>query len=168
MSSFFSYEAAGSFPAIPLNNGLTDVVIEELCTAASWSAQDDHQREIACWLASHDRSIRGDGMCGFDFSELPWSSQTLEADRAFCLKIIGAARRSRALDKDLVLFFDQLAAMAQAFKAEHIRPENDLWWKPTRYELCTIHHIYKHVDGCLRCNAVDANNNSANIERSLG
>jgi len=168
MSSFFTYSARRDFECLSLNNSWTDFLIEELSTAASALAQGDHEREIASWFASHDVTIRGAGMCGFDLGHLPWSRVSLEADRSFILRTMAAARKRLGESQGMTDILDRLKTMVQEFAIEHACPPGKCDWpKPDTFELCPMHKLYKHAGGCLRCNAADANNNSRKIEESL-
>ncbi|MCX5795487.1 MAG: hypothetical protein NTY77_08355 [Elusimicrobia bacterium] len=168
MSNPFSYDARRDIETLWLNNMLTSILMEDWSAAAARLAATEREKELACWIAGHDYTVHGMGLCGFDLSELPWSHDSFEPDRDFFLKTIAAARERFLHDERLTDFLDRLSTMVQSFALAHAAPADKLDWpKPASFELCPMHAIYKHAYGCLRCNAIDDGNNSRDIQKSL-
>jgi hypothetical protein len=147
-----------------MSNGTTSVFVSVLSLAASALATSDRAREIAVWLASHDQSIFGVGVVGFDISGLPWSRATFAEDRAFVLEILAAVRGKTGWERldyppreDLNSeCTDALGRMIEAFDVRDAFTDDEAIWtfcdRPDRFETCPIHAVYLHVGGCVVCN----------------
>lgn len=162
MSNTISYDARPDIPDMHMSNGLTAVFFSVLALAASALATDDHERGIAAWFAARDQSIFGLGIVGFDVSELPWSRERLEADRAFMVRAVDAAQARTGWERLdyqpredwLFASLDQFRGMIAAFDAAHIAAPDTLWLgaRPERFAQCVLHRTYLHAYGCIVCN----------------
>ncbi|RUS93950.1 hypothetical protein DSM106972_094870 [Dulcicalothrix desertica PCC 7102] len=75
-----------------MSNGRTDVVLAVLVTSGSRLALSPREAELVLWLAQRDQSKVGFGMVGFDLSEIPWTLENFDEEKAFMLKIIEGAQ----------------------------------------------------------------------------
>jgi hypothetical protein len=55
-------------------------------------AATPHEVQFILWLAQHDQSAVGFGTVDFDLSEMPWTLQGFEAEKAFLLRVIERAQ----------------------------------------------------------------------------
>jgi hypothetical protein len=164
MSNHVTYGRRPDIPSLKMSNGSTSVFVSVLSLAASALAKSDRARELAVWLASHDQSVFGLGVVGFDIGELPWSLGTFAEDRGFVLEVIAAVRVETGWDRlgyrpreDLVSdCIDVFGTMIASFDVRDAAAADEEIWrfcdKPDRFETCPIHGVYLHVGGCVVCN----------------
>ena len=149
--------------SVHASNGGTSVLISVLTLAASHLAQSENEIRWASFLAGHDQDVLGLGNVGTDIDDWPWSMTEFEADKAFLLKLILAAKRQtnwRMLDYEPHLematkLLDTLRTLIEAFAVEHINTSKTLeerwWFTPAKPELCALHKVYMHDCGCVIC-----------------
>ncbi len=164
MSNSISYDAKPNLESVHMNNGLTSVFVSVLALAASDLARTDEQRLWAAWIASRDQGIFGGGIVGFDLTQMPWKTVSLEADKDFWLQIIVAAKQKTGWERldyqpreDWVFSsLDGFAVLIQAFEAAHVNSDEKRDWtydaRPTTLERCPKHLVYLHAYGCVICN----------------
>lgn len=75
-----------------MSNGLTDTFIDYLVISGSQLAETESEKRMVVFLAEKQQKIIGLGNVGFDIVEMPWWTETFEADKAFILKVIKFAR----------------------------------------------------------------------------
>jgi len=75
-----------------MSNGVTDVIYTALIVAGSQLAQTAREIEFVLWLAQLDQGKVSAGCVGFDISEMPWSFEAFESEKAFLLKLIEQAQ----------------------------------------------------------------------------
>lgn len=163
MAVIIGHGVRSDIETLDMNNGLMSVFISVLTIAASSLAQDERQKNMAVWLASHDQEVFGLGVVGFDLCSYPWVRATFEEGKAFLLSCIRAASAQHGWSKldyspRLDWIVDSLAkfdALVQSFLAEHILPEaeREPWYFDTaeNFELCSVHDVYRHPWGCILC-----------------
>jgi len=71
---------------IQMSNGLRTVLISVLCLAGRDMADTNEKRDILIWLAQRDQSIFGLGIVGFDITEVCWSIDYFDEQKAFLIK----------------------------------------------------------------------------------
>ena len=136
--------------------------IAVLALAASALAATDREREWAAWIASHDQNVFGLGTVGFDVSEMPWSRETFDADRAFFLRAIAAAEAETRWDRlgyaprpDRVRdVLGGFRVLIEAFTVGHLRAGEVQEWgydRPDTWEVCPVHRAYLSAHGCVLC-----------------
>jgi hypothetical protein len=164
MANLISYDRRADMAPIQINNSLTALFIVALTLAASDLAASDEEREFAAWFASHDQSIFGPGVVGFDISQMPWHSDRFAADLEFVLSAVRAAHQRHGWDRlgytpapDAISSrLEHFEAMILAFDpADRIDDPDEVWnfgGKPDRFELCPRHAVYLHANGCALCN----------------
>ena len=136
--------------------------VNALALAASAVATTDRQREFAALIAANDQDVYGLGMVGFDVSELPWSVEAFEEEKAFLLRVVAAAKAKTGWDRLrhappddwFEPYVERLGRLIEAFAAEHMAGGAEDRWaycRPDRWELCARHGVYKHRAGCVLC-----------------
>jgi hypothetical protein len=163
MSNSVTYDRRPDIPAVRMSNRGTSEFVEVLCLATSDLAANDHERELAVWIASRDQGIFGLGLVGFDVSDLPWDVRTFTSDRNFVLRAIDAALDRKAWDR---LGYDPredrlfenlkgFRALVAAFDVADATMGKTWEWpfesRPTTFERCPKHAIYCHPQGCTLC-----------------
>ena len=67
-----------------------EVLMQVLVLAAAALAETESQKQLAVWLAEHDRR-RGADSLGFCIAEMPWHAESFDADRRFMVRVTDAA-----------------------------------------------------------------------------
>lgn len=77
---------------LSMSNGLTDVLIDCLLVSGSELAESESEKRMIVFLAEKQQTIAGIGNVDFDIVEMPWQSNTFDADKEFLLAVINHAR----------------------------------------------------------------------------
>ena len=73
-------------------NGLTDAFIDYLLISGSQLAESESEKIMIVFLAEKQQIIVGMGNVGFDITEMPWQTDSFEADKNFMLETINNAK----------------------------------------------------------------------------
>jgi hypothetical protein len=160
MGNLVTYHRRPDLPAVQMSNGLTSVFVAVLSIAAADLAEDDGQREIAAWIASHDQAVYGLGVVAFDVGDLPWRLEAFTRDRAFVLRVVAAGLARRGWERlgyeprgDWIReSLEAFQALVEAFAVEHASGREWAFGaRPERLALCPEHRVYLHLEGCVLC-----------------
>ena len=94
MGNIISFDGTVSVDddSISMSNGLTDVFIDYLLISGSQLAESKSEKRMIVFLAEKQQAIIGMGTVGFDITEMPWQTDSFEADKTFMLGTINNAR----------------------------------------------------------------------------
>jgi hypothetical protein len=106
MGCVFSNDRMGHEVAVP--RPVASLAVASIALAATTTARDRWQRELAAWLAELARSLAGGGS-GFDVGDLAWTPANFTEQQQFVTDAIAYAAAGEA--GDLRLALDQLAAL---------------------------------------------------------
>lgn len=149
--------------AVDLSNGGTSVLLSVLLLAGSHLARDPWEHRLLLWLATHDQTIVGSGMVGFDLGELAWTGEGFAEQKRFLLETIDLARGRHGWEKlgyeppFAAGYLEQLRRLVVAFEPEHVGvvPPRASWsWPADRSEFprCAEHGVVRGwFDNCLLC-----------------
>jgi hypothetical protein len=76
---------------VRMSNLLTEVFMEVLALSGSELARLEWEIDTVVWLAAHDQAVMGLGMVGFSVADLGWTSEQLDEQKAFLLRVIDGA-----------------------------------------------------------------------------
>lgn len=164
MANTITYVMQPQLEQVQMSNGLTQLFIAALTLSASALAQNDAQKTLAVWIASHDQGMFGSGIVGFDVCEMPWDSSAIDRDKAFWFSVIEGARakfgwelwKYTPQEDWLLLRLEQFSALIEAFQPRDICDDQKRVWVftplPKTFNLCEQHRLYLHEYGCLLCN----------------
>lgn len=154
---------------IQMSNSLTDVFLNVLVLSGSALAGTVSEKRLIVWLAEQDQSRVGLGAVGFDLCDMPWDSDTFEADRDFLLRAIEAAKGRLGWERldyqpnEAILFpcLDRFAGLVSEMDASEIRPECRKEWLAAAdasdpvvwgFPVCSRHRALLTIFGCQICN----------------
>ena len=163
MANEVYYKARPDVEPLFMSNGLTYLFVGVMSLAASACAASERQRELAAWFASRDQAVYGCGIVGFDLSDLPWLRDTFESDRDFVLRAVDQAKARLGWERlpyepneEMIQpCLDHFRAMVEALQVEHACMATEEWsygGRPTAFERCPVHGVYRHSHGCPLCN----------------
>ncbi|MCM1315550.1 MAG: hypothetical protein NC205_07245 [Prevotella sp.] len=81
--------------SLKMSNGLTDVFIDGLLIGGSELARTESQKRLIVFLAEKQQAVVGLGTVGFDIIEMPWQTETFDADKKFMLEVINYVRQEK-------------------------------------------------------------------------
>ena len=163
MSNWFGTSDGKPAYGFGISNGATDVLLAAVVMAGTPLARTPQEVRLVVWIASQDQALIGRGVAGFRAAELPWEAATFEADKAFVLGVLAAAKTRVGWDRlgyapppDRVdANLDRLAAAFAALGPEDVDWEDPrepiLGW-PAEIRICPLHRAFEHAAGCLACN----------------
>ena len=158
MGANLSGRIAGAPKVLAMSNGGYSVLHEVLALAASRLAENDDQRYWALWIASHDLPTFGHGISDYDVTEMPWTHDGLETERAFLVRVIDAALARlgwESLDYSPPRVSESLTELRElvvAMRADEVgEGELDID-APPQYATCDKHGVVLHDLGCIVCN----------------
>jgi hypothetical protein len=102
---------------LKMSNGLTAALIDALVLAGSALAATAREQDLIVWLARHDQGIFGLGTVGFDIGNIPWTVTGFASERAFLLRVIGAAQSGLGRER---LDYEPNAALLQPVLARFL------------------------------------------------
>jgi hypothetical protein len=158
MGNTIGSEQAGLW--LDLTDGATTVLLSTLVLAGSDLAQNEWERSLVAWLAEHDQTMLGAGMAGFDLDEVAFTPEEFEAQRAFLLRCIDAARgrhRFAALGYDPPFVRKDLAALRallERYEPAFVNAGRSWTFRlgaPPLAARCPTHDALCHAGGCLLC-----------------
>lgn len=85
----------GATSSLKMSNGLTDVFIDGLLIGGSELAETESQKRLIVFLAEKQQRVVGRGTVGFDITEMPWQTETFDADKKFILEVINYVRKEK-------------------------------------------------------------------------
>lgn len=92
MGNRITHPRYGFLGSLKMSNGRTDVVLAVLVVSGSRLAASPHDAEFVLWLAQLDQSAVGFGTVGFDLSEMPWTFDGFDGEKAFVLRMVEGAQ----------------------------------------------------------------------------
>ena len=150
---------------VSMNNSSTEVVISLLSMAASDLSSTRSEMDLSVAISARDQSLLGQGCVGFDIRGLPWSRTEIEfnADKNYFSQVIGLASSGYGAERlkyepglDLINpIFKDFNKLLEGMEFEDVcEYEIDRTLIPEfPYEKCNKHVCYKHLEGCVICNA---------------
>lgn len=81
-----------------MSNGGTSVFISVIGLSGSRLAKTDDQKKLIVWLMEKDQSRVGIGTVGFSLSEMPWTKDKFDDEKAFLLNVINAVKQKLGWD----------------------------------------------------------------------
>jgi hypothetical protein len=106
MGCVFSNDKMGHEVAVP--RPVASLAVASVALAATTTARDRWQRELAAWLAEQARALAG-GASGFDVGDLAWTPDHFAEQQRFMTEAIAYAAAGES--GDLRIALDQLAAL---------------------------------------------------------
>ena len=93
MGNIISFDGTVSVDddSLSMSNGLTNVFIDYLLISGSQLAESESEKRMIVFLAEKQQAIVGMGTVGFDITEMPWQTDSFEADKDFMLETIDNA-----------------------------------------------------------------------------
>lgn len=150
---------------IQMSNGLTSVFISVLTLSGAELAETHSEKGLIIWLAQRDQSVFGGGCVSFDVTEMCWTKDHFDEQKAFLLKTIdGALSRSNWEKLDyqpreewVFTRLNDFKTLINEFRVEDLRENVEsgilsFHSNIQRYDNCPIHGVYLHAEGCVVCN----------------
>lgn len=157
MGNLITNEKNGEY--LQLSNGGTSVLISVLLLSGSDVAETQWEKDFVAWLAEHDQSLLGLGMCGFDLNDIAWTNNDFMQQKIFVLKIIHKAMKKH---RWTVLGYEppyvgeslvKLRDMVDHFQQSHVGKDREweLHFKADPPRKCPKHAVFEHHNGCYIC-----------------